>query len=57
MEDIARIIGYLVISAVMLSIPILCVVSWIYWNPAITFPLSVVVIIEWFSMAMSLERG
>lgn len=57
MEETARTIGYLIISAVMLSIPVLCVVSWIYWNPAITFLLSVVVIIEWISMAMSLERG
>lgn len=56
MENTARIIGYLIIAAVILEIPALWVVSLIYWNPATTILLGGVVILEWFAVAVGLAR-
>lgn len=55
MENTARIIGYLIIAAVILGIPALWVVSLIYLHPATTILLSGVVIIEWFAVAAGLQ--
>ena len=57
MEDIARIIGYFLIAAVILGIPALWVVSLIYLYPATTILLGGVVILEWFAVAVGLARG
>lgn len=55
MENTARIIGYLIIAAVILGIPALWVVSLIYLHPATTILLSGVVILEWFAVAVGLQ--
>ena len=56
MENIAKIIGYFVLAAVILGIPTLWTVSLIYLNPATTILLSGVVILEWFAVAVGLPR-